>query len=64
MMESAAEKIQTHLFKAVILESVVVRDAQAMLQSIFRYAPRSKQTADYDNLVLEYLRNTGYIEDV
>lgn len=63
MMENAAEQIDTRLYQAVIRESVVVRESQAMRQSIFKYAPRSKQTVDYDNLVLEYLRNTGYIKD-
>ena len=63
MMENAAQQIHTCLFDAVIRESVVVREAQAMRQSVFKYAPRSKQTADYDKLVLEYLHNTGYIKD-
>ena len=55
--------IHTRLFDAVIRESVVVREAQAMRQSVFKYAPRSKQTADYDKLVLEYLHSTGYMKD-
>ena len=63
MMENAAQQIHTRLFDAVIRESVVVREAQATRQSVFKYAPRSKQTADYDKLVLEYLRSTGYMKD-
>ena len=63
MMENAAQQIHTRLFDAVIRESVVVREAQAMRQSVFKYAPRSKQTADYDKLVLEYLHSTGYMKD-
>ena len=63
MMENAAQQIHTRLFDAVIRESVVIREAQATRQSVFKYAPRSKQTADYDKLVLEYLRSTGYMKD-
>lgn len=63
MMENAAQQIHTCLFDAVIRESVVVREAQAMRQSVFKYSPRSKQTADYDKLVFEYMQKKGYVEN-
>lgn len=62
MMRDTAEQIQSRVFESVIRESVVVREAQAMRQSIFRYAPRSKQTNDYDSFAVEYLRYAGYIK--
>lgn len=62
MMLRTAEQIQSRVFQAAIRESVVVRESQAKRQSIFKYSPRSKQTADYDQFVLEYLRYAGQIK--
>jgi len=62
MMRNTAEQIHSRVFEATIRESVVVRESQAMRQSIFKYAPRSNQTDDYDRFVLEYLRYAGYMK--
>ena len=60
MIEDTAGQIGTSVFQAAIRESVAVREAQAMRQSLFKYAPRSKQTADYDAFIVEYLHRCGY----
>ncbi len=56
MIESTAEQIGTRVFEASIRESVTLREAQAMRQSVFKYAPRSNQTADYDRFAEECVR--------
>lgn len=63
LLQNTAEKMQSRIFEAVIRESVVIREAQAKRQSVFRYAPRSNQTADYNRFVLEYLKLAGYIKN-
>lgn len=62
MLCSTAERLHTRIFESAIRESVVVRESQAMRQSIFRYAARSKQTEDYDRFALEYLKYAGYLK--
>ena len=51
--EEAAEALGTSLFAATIREGVAVREAQAMKQSLFEYAPRAKVTQDYCAYVRE-----------
>ena len=63
MLRSTAERLHTRIFESAIRESVVVRESQAMRQSIFRYAARSKQTEDYDRFALEYLKYAGYLKN-
>ena len=63
MLKNTAEQMHTRVFETAIRESVAVRESQAMRKSIFAYASHSKQKADYDNFVLEYLRYGGYIKD-
>lgn len=63
VMEQTAQQINTRVFKATIRESVMVRESQAKRQSIFKYAPKSKQTVDYDQLVLEFLQQSGYVDN-
>lgn len=60
-MERAAAEIDSRVFKTVIRESVVLREAQVKRQSIFRYSSHSRQTRDYENLVVEYLDVAGYM---
>lgn len=59
MLEDTARKIGTRVFKAAIREAVTVREAEAAQQSIFSYAPRSKQAKDYDAFVDEFLHMRG-----
>lgn len=63
MIEQTARQINTHVFEAAIRESVVIREAQAVRKSIFKYAPRSNQAGDYDRFILEYLRYAGYLDE-
>lgn len=54
-IEDAAASIGTHVFKTRIREGVAVREAQAVGESLFDYAPRAKVTADYAELVAEII---------
>ncbi len=63
ILEQTAQQIDTTVFKSAIRESVVVREAQAKRQSVFKSAPRSTQTADYDRFVMEYLQLIGMIKE-
>ena len=56
MLEETAQQIGTHVYRASIREAVAIREAEANQQSIFRYAPRSKQAKDYDAFVEEFCR--------
>ena len=55
--------MHTKVFESVIRESVIVRESQAMRQSIFKYSARSRQTEDYDRFALEYLQGAGYLNN-
>lgn len=48
-----AKELDTKLFKATIREATAIKEAQAMRQSIFKYAPKSKVAADYRAFVKE-----------
>ncbi len=56
VMDQTAQQIGARVFKSTIRESVLIREAQATRQSVFKYAPKSKQTADYDRFVEECLQ--------
>ncbi len=56
VMEQTAQQIGARVFESSIRESVLIREAQATRQSVFKYAPKSKQTADYDRFVEECLQ--------
>lgn len=58
MMEDAAEQLGTIVYNTRIREAVALREAQAMRQSIFTYAPRSKAAADYAAFVDEYIERS------
>ena len=50
-----AAKIGTFLYKCVIREAVVIKEAQAHRQSVYEYAPRSNAAHDYEAFVDEFL---------
>ncbi len=55
LIEQTAEQLQTKLYKAKIRECTALKEAQAVKQNIFTYAPRSNATADYKALVDEII---------
>lgn len=55
MLDETAQQMQSRVFNASIREAVAVREASAERQSIFAYAPRSRQAEDYDRFLEEYL---------
>ncbi len=59
MMEQAAKGIKTFVYKAVIRESVVIKEAQASRMDIFTYAPNSNVCTDYMSFVEEFAGRSG-----
>lgn len=55
MAEQMAEQIGTRVFRTTIREGIAIKEAQISQQSIFKYAPRAKVTADYKALITELL---------
>lgn len=55
LLEDTAKEIDSRVFRSSIREAVVLREAQAARQSIFSYAPKSKQAEDYQAFVEEFL---------
>lgn len=53
--QETANKIGTFLYNATIREAVAIKEAQALKQSIFTYAPKSNPAADYKAFVDEFL---------
>jgi chromosome partitioning protein len=53
-----ADKIETFLYKTVIRESVVVKEAQANRESIYTYAPGSNAAADYTSFTNEFIERS------
>lgn len=53
MMEQTAESLHTKLYKTRIRECTAVKEAQAMREPIYSYAPQSNASADYTALVNE-----------
>lgn len=52
----AANELETSIFKMAIRESVVIKEALGNQKSIFEYAPKANQTADYVALVNDILK--------
>ena len=52
-LEQTARKLNTRLYNARIRECIALKEAQAMRQSIFKYAPRSNAAVDYSALIDE-----------
>lgn len=48
-----ADQLQTKVFDTTIRQAVAVKEAQAMQQNLFDYAPRAKVTADYKAFIAE-----------
>lgn len=48
---ATALELQTKVYQQSIREAVAVKEAQAMKQDIFSYAPKSNATQDYDALM-------------
>jgi len=57
MIEETAENIGTKVYRSSIREAVALREAMTSQSTIFDYAPRSKQAADYKDFVAEFLEN-------
>lgn len=55
LTEQTARILGTKVFAASIRECTAIKEAQAVRQSIFDYAPKSNAAADYDELVSELL---------
>lgn len=53
---NTANELQTSIFKTPIRESIVVKEALANQKSIFDYAPKASQTADYVALINDILK--------
>ncbi len=54
-LEQTAKQLNTKLYKTRIRECTALVEAQATKQSIYKYAPKSNATADYQSLVNEIL---------
>ena len=59
LLEDTAREIESRVFQSSIREAVVLREAQAARQSVFSYAPKSKQAEDYQAFVEEFLLLQG-----
>lgn len=55
-INAAAGELNTTVFKTPIRESVIVKEAVASQKSIFEYAPRAKQTEDFNALINDILK--------
>lgn len=55
MMDETAKQLNTRLYKSRIRECTAIKEAQAMKQDIYTYAPRSNASADYKALVKEIM---------
>lgn len=56
MIDQTAAQFQTKLYNTKIRECTAIKEAQAMQQNIFDYAPKSNAASDYTELVNEILR--------
>lgn len=57
MTKTTAEQLNTKVYNTVIRECTAIKEAQAVKQSIYRYAPKSNAAADYNNLMEEILKD-------
>ena len=53
LIEETSNVLKTKVFKCAIREAVAIKEAQAMRQDIFSYAPKSKVAQDYCELIDE-----------
>lgn len=54
-LEDLAQSLKTKLYKTPIRECISLKEAQAMQQDIFSYAPRSNAAKDYTAFINEFL---------
>lgn len=54
-LEDAAQQLKTRLYSTPIRECVSIKEAQAMQQDIFSYAPRSNAAKDYEAFIEEFM---------
>ena len=59
MMEETASSLHTRLYSTRIRECTAIKEAQAMRQGIYTYAPRSNASADYMALIREIRETEG-----
>ena len=57
--EAMAEELDTKVFKAWIREATVIKEAQAVKQPIFEYAPSAKVTYDYRFFIDELMEDVN-----
>ena len=55
MIQETSQEIGTKLFSQVIREGVAIREAQAVHQDIFAYAPKSNPAQDYKLFLNEFM---------
>ena len=55
-LRETAAQMQTRVFKTTIREGTAIKEAQAMQESIYDYAPRSNVGSDYASFVDEFLK--------
>ena len=56
MLEKTAKQLNTKLYDTRIRECIAIKEAQAMRESIFTYAPKSNATVDYKSLIDEIMK--------
>lgn len=54
-LESIADTMHTKVFSCPVRECTAIKEAQAVRENIFDYAPKSNGTQDYNKMVDEYL---------
>lgn len=56
LIEQTASELNTKVFNTKIRECTALKEAQAMKQDIFTYAPKSNASADYSEIIRELLK--------
>ena len=55
LIDQTAQQLQTKLYRTKIRECTALKEAQAVQENIFSYAPKSNAAADYRDLVAEII---------
>lgn len=56
-LEDLAKQLHTKCYKTPIRECTAIKEAQAMKQDIFTYAPKSNAAHDYEAFIKEYMKH-------
>jgi len=56
MIELTAKQLGTKLYKTTIRECIAIKEAQARKVSIYKYAPKSNASLDYESLIKEIIK--------